>query len=1362
MDVGKNEDNVPSDDRIVSQVSTSTYEIMALDRDNDDWFRMELDSHADTCCVGNGVMIVNETHRKVNVTPFLKSLGTVKRVPIVTAAIAYDDPRSGEVFILIIHQALYFGDMSHCLLCPMQLRLNDVVINEQPKFLMHHPTEKDHAIIAENLLIPLELNGITSFFPGRMPTSDEYEKCSRIELTSPDPEWKPHDVQYSEQELTYVHSDGTLREHIRSIAEQQSHNEERFINSMKSAVLIETEEECTLSALTSAPVSMAASKLSKLWGIGLDTARKTIEATTQKGVKTVSFPNVERRWPTGDRPLRYRRLHHKVFHDTLKSNVISLRGNKFSEMYATDFGWSRNFPMVKESDVHETLDLFLSRYGIPEALVSDGAKAYQGGKFKQRAREAGCYCKVTDPYSPWQNRAETEIREVKRLAGRWMVRTRSPRRLWDHCLELASLVRSHTAHAMYKLDGEVPETIMMGQTADISFICEFGWYDWVYYNEAQAQFPDDKVCLGKYIGPTDPEVGSVLTAKILKPNGEVIRRNTFRHLTQEELDTDENKRERHLFHLSVSKRLGEPVPHDELEQQFGISAVTPEYDAYEDDEAKPTVIPDVEEFVGTSDYDPEGYDGYISAQVLLPKGDEFRVGTVVRRRNDDNGNPIGRSNENPILDTREYEVEFGDGDVLEYSANVIAENLYSQVDAEGRRYVLLDSIIDHRKDASAVSKDNEFVIVHGKRVRRMSTKGWKFCVQWKDGSTSWEALKDLKESNPVEVAEYAVAHNIDVEPAFAWWVPFTLKKRARIVAAVNSRYLLRTHKFGIEIPKSVEEAFAIDKATNTTFWTDAIDLEIKNVDVAFQDLEDNEQVPVGYQFVRCHMIFDVKAGSLKRKARYVAGGHMTEPPMAATYASVVSRESVRLGLMLAALNGLEVLTADIQNAYLTSPCQEKIYTTLGPEFGPHRQGRKALVRRALYGLKSAGAAFRNHLASCLGHLGYESSKGDPDVWFRPAVKVTKEEYYEYLFIYTDDILAIGANPHEILTRINRYFQLKPDSIHPPDDYLGTKIKLTTLPNGVKAWGQSSSHYIQNAVSNLEEWMEKNGYKLPRKASTPMSTSYRPELDVSPVLHATLANYYQSLIGVLRWAIEIGRIDITTEVSMLAAHMAMPREGHLFAVFQVFAYLKQKHNSRLILDPTLPKIDMEHFKGNEDWKSFYGDAKEAIPPNAPQPRGKSVVLRMFVDSDHAGDQLTRRSRTGFVQMVNMSPIAWYSKKQGSIEGSTFGSEFVALKTGMEANRALRYKLRMMGVPIDGPTYVYCDNMSVVHNTSSPESTLKKKSNSIAYHAVREAVAMGEMLIAYIKTTNNVADLMTKVLPNGEKRDDLIQRLLWDIT
>jgi hypothetical protein len=104
---------------------------------------------------------------------------------------------------------------------------------------------------------------------------------------------------------------------------------------------------------------------------------------------------------------------------------------------------------------------------------------------------------------------------------------------------------------------------------------------------------------------------------------------------------------------------------------------------------------------------------------------------------------------------------------------------------------------------------------------------------------------------------------------------------------------------------------------------------------------------------------------------------------------------------------------------------------------PHRKGKKAIVVRALYGLKLAGASFRNHLASCLGHLGFTSYRGNPDVWFLPAQKSNGEEYYQYLFVYTDDILAIGVDPRDILMKLNKYFKLKPDSIHPPNDYLGT-------------------------------------------------------------------------------------------------------------------------------------------------------------------------------------------------------------------------------------------------------------------------------------------------------------------------------------
>jgi len=252
-----------------------------------------------------------------------------------------------------------------------------------------------------------------------------------------------------------------------------------------------------------------------------------------------------------------------------------------------------------------------------------------------------------------------------------------------------------------------------------------------------------------------------------------------------------------------------------------------------------------------------------------------------------------------------------------------------------------------------------------------------------------------------------------------------------------------------------------------------------------------------------------------------------------------------------------------------------------------------------------------------------------------------------------------------------------------------------------------------------------------------------ELDSSPTLPSDLATWYQSLVGMLRWMVEIGRVDIITETSILASFAAMPREGHLEAALHVFAFLDKHHNTRLVFDPTYPPIDPDYFPSH-DWAKFYGDVKESIPPNAPPPRGKDVDIRLYVDSDHAGDHLTRRSRSGYFILLNQGLVLWFSKKQPTIETSVFGAEFVAMKLGMEAVRGLRYKLRMMGVPLNTPAYVYADNMSVVHNTTKPESTLKKKSNAICYHAVREAVAMGEITVGHISTTDNVADLATKVL------------------
>jgi hypothetical protein len=169
----------------------------------------------------------------------------------------------------------------------------------------------------------------------------------------------------------------------------------------------------------------------------------------------------------------------------------------------------------------------------------------------------------------------------------------------------------------------------------------------------------------------------------------------------------------------------------------------------------------------------------------------------------------------------------------------------------------------------------------------------------------------------------------------------------------------------------------------------------------------------------------------------------------------------------------------------------------------------------------------------------------------------------------------------------------------------------------------------------------------------------------------------------------------------------------------------------------------------------------IPSDAPIPRGKEVDVRLFVDSDHAGEQFTRSSRTVFVIYLNMAPVVWFSKRQPTVESSVLGAEFVAVKNGIDTCRGLRYKLRMMVVTLSGPTFVYWDNMSVVHNTQRPEYVLKKKSNSIFYHEVRESDYMGESIIGHVPSVEHPADICTKVVPGDQKRNHLIRLLLHDL-
>ena len=227
---------------------------------------------------------------------------------------------------------------------------------------------------------------------------------------------------------------------------------------------------------------------------------------------------------------------------------------------------------------------------------------------------------------------------------------------------------------------------------------------------------------------------------------------------------------------------------------------------------------------------------------------------------------------------------------------------------------------------------------------------------------------------------------------------------------------------------------------------------MRNVMIAFEEFDGNiSDIPHGYQPVDCHIIFYIKMGKFCCwKARMVAGGHKTVTPSALTFASVVSRDSLRIYLAISALYNLKVLACGIQNSYLTANCREKLYTIVGPEFGTNK-GKIMLITQSLYGLKSSGAAFRALLAEVLCDMSYWPLRADPYVYTRPAVKENGFKYWEYVLVYVDDVLCIGNRPHATMKGLKSKFKLKDDKVEEPTMYLGASLPKMTNTENKSCW-----------------------------------------------------------------------------------------------------------------------------------------------------------------------------------------------------------------------------------------------------------------------------------------------------------------------
>jgi hypothetical protein len=436
--------------------------------------------------------------------------------------------------------------------------------------------------------------------------------------------------------------------------------------------------------------------------------------------------------------------------------------------------------------------------------------------------------------------------------------------------------------------------------------------------------------------------------------------------------------------------------------------------------------------------------------------------------------------------------------------------------------------------------------------------------------------------------------------------------------------------------------------------------------------------------------------------------------------------------VIAKAQGLKVLAGDVGNAYLNADTKEKVYTRCGPEFGPKLEGRLAIIKKSLYGLKSSGARWHAHFAGTLHTLGFQPTRFDNDVWIK---RRSDGSGYDYISTYVDDFLITALDPWMYMKRLQEIYVIKDPKT--PDVYLGATYTGDPSNN----WSINAKQYIRESIRQIEKGL---GIQI-REEKTPMKTNDHPEEDESPILDNDMHREYQSLIGMLQWAVSLCRIDICYAVSSMSRFCSCPREGHFSRLLRIWGYLKKYPGRSLRISDKSYQTESETLDINfMDFSEQYLYANEEIDKRFPRPLGQELDVSVFFDSDHAHDKTTGRSISGVIVLVGSTPIIWKSKRQGAVQTSTYGAEFSAMRLATEEVITIRYMLRSLGIHVSKPCDISGDNAGVILNATVPEATLKKKHVALSYHSVRECVAAGIIHPSKVSSKNNIADLLTKPL------------------
>ena len=943
--------------------------------------------------------------------------------------------------------------------------------------------------------------------------------------------------------------------------------------------------------------------------------------------------------------------------------------------------------MKSDSEFIGALQDVIRKRGAMDKLISDSARAELSLQVLDALRALMIENWQSEPYFQWQNFAERRWKEVLRLIN-WIMNTKGcPADTW---LLAGQFVRDVLNLSYNESIKGVPLQKLTGQTQDTSILLLYQFWDPVYiqrYTEPGVKgFPSkpDEI-KGRFVGFSH-DVGHHFTFKVLTDDTrKIIHRSVLR-----KADTGRNLR------IDVD-------PDDPNMKQF-VHSKRPTTDG---EQRLPTAGKlDPEECIGRSVLMPVQKDGTRPRATVMERVDEHKKNLAT----------------NP--DYIRYRVKVGNNEDWE---EVVAYN------------ELMDVVQSNKLDDGAWTFKS--VIGHSGPLTKndpgYNGSSYNVLIRWETGEQTHEPLSDFaNSSNDAKLccAVHARKNNLLEKPG---WKQFKklAKREKKLIRLVNqakltSFRLTPVHMHGYLVPRNYQQALELDKQNGNTKWADATQLELHQVlgYGTFNDHGRHARGPEGHKRINVHFVYAVKHDG-RHKARLVAGGHLTDTPIDSVYSSVVSLKGVRVISFLAELNGLDLWSTDIGNAYLESPTSEKVYIVAGPEFKDvGLEGHTLVIVKALYGLKSSGLRWWEILADVLSQMGFFPSKAERDIWMRD-----KGDHYEYVFVYVDDLGIASKDSKSIVDELeNRYgFKLKgtgPIQFHLGCDYFRDK-------DGVLCFAPKK--YIEKMIDTYKRLF---GNK-PKDYVSPLVKGDHPELDTSPELELEGIKKYQSMVGAMQWAVQLGRLDITAAVMTMSGFRAAPRVGHLDRVKRIYGYLANFRGAVIRARTEEPEFSDLPDK-TYDWEnSVYKGAEEQIPTDAPKPLGKRVVTSDYVDANLYHDYVSGKSVTGILTFFNKTPVDWYSKKQATVETATYGSEHVAARTATEKIMENRMYLRYLGVPVHD-SRLFGDNESVVNSSSLPDARLHKRHVALSFHRVREAIAARIMRFFWIEGPQNPADILSK--------------------